>query len=256
MRAKWGWLLLFVLPFAVRGIDTGPHALVWDAFEKSYAAKPGEEEAAFTFIATNKSDHPVRIVRTATSCHCTAAVQPRDPWIIEPGASDELRVLVDLRSRRGGLTKTIYVETSDGEDMLLVHVQVPPPPAVQREMNMMMAQADRQAVLRGDCATCHVAPTVGKKGAELFATACLICHAAAHRATMVPDLMKPATARDAAFWQKWIREGGEGTMMPAFAKAHGGPLDDGQIESLVEYLVTNLPTEPVKDGATAGGEER
>jgi mono/diheme cytochrome c family protein len=247
MKRKLVWLFAVILPLMVRGIDTGAHTLTWDAFEKSYVAKPGEEEAKFTFTATNKSDHPSRIVRTATSCHCTAAVQPRDPWIIEPGASDELTVLVDLRSRRGGLTKTIYVETSDGEEMLLVHVQVPPPPAIQREMNMMLAQSDRQAVFRGDCASCHVTPTVGKKGAELFTAACLICHGAVHRATMVPDLMKPKTERTAAFWEQWIRHGGEGTLMPAFAREHGGPLDDEQIKSLVEYLITNLPKEPAKE---------
>lgn len=251
MKRKFVWAFALILPLLARGIDTGPHTLTWDAFEKSYVAKPGEEEAKFTFTATNKSDHPIRIVRTATSCHCTAAVQPRDPWIIEPGTSDELSVLVDLRSRRGGLTKTIYVETSDGEEMLLVHVQVPPPPAIQREMNMMLAQADRQAVLRGDCATCHVAPTVGKHGAELFTAACLICHGAVHRASMVPDLMQPKTARDAAYWEKWVREGGEGTLMPAFAKEHGGPLDDEQIKSLVDYLTTNLPKEPVKEAAVS-----
>jgi len=142
------------------------------------------------------------------------------------------------------LTKTIYVQTSVGEQSLLVHVQVPTPPALQREMNTMLAQADRQAVLRGDCASCHVAPTVGKTGAELFAAACLICHGAEHRATMVPDLKVPTVHRDAAFWSEWIRHGKEGTLMPAFAKNEGGSLDDEQIDSLVAYALANLPTEP------------
>jgi len=44
------------LLLAVRlGAATEPNALVWDAREKSYAAKPGEDEAAITFTVTNRS---------------------------------------------------------------------------------------------------------------------------------------------------------------------------------------------------------
>ena len=111
----------------------------------------------------------------------------------------------------------------------------------------MRARADRQAVLRGSCASCHVTPTIGKKGAELFQTACVICHAAEHRASFVPDLMVAKAPRDAAYWEKWIREGAEGTLMPAFAKEHGGSLDDEQIASLIAYLVEHLPTQPAAE---------
>ena len=163
-----------------------------------------------------------------------------------------MRVVVDLTSRRGMLNKTIYVETSEGEQTLLVHVDVPPPPEIQREINQDLARTDRQAVLRGDCASCHVAPAVGKKGAELFVAACGICHTAPNRASMVPDLMQPTVKRDAAYWETMIREGRDKTLMPAFEQARGGSLDDGQIKSLVAYLLENLPTEPVVP-ATAPG---
>lgn len=222
----------------------GESGLKWEVLEKSYSAKAGEEQTEFSFGFTNASSEPVEIQSATTSCRCTAAIMPRQPWVIEPGASDTLRVVVDLRSRRGGLTKTVYVGTNRGEELLLVHVQVPPPPAVQREMNLMTAQADRQAILRGDCATCHVAPTVGKMGGELFQTACQICHGAEHRATMVPDLTQPKGPRDAAYWEHWIRHGAEGTLMPGFAKANGGPFDDEQIASLVAYLTEHLPKGP------------
>lgn len=218
--------------------------LEWDAAEKTYAAKSDDTEALFTFTVTNRTAEPVEIRSTATSCHCTVATAPRKPWILAPGASDTLSVRVDLLSRRGGLTKTIYVDTSIGEEVLLVHVNIPPNRAVMREMNVMAARENRQAVLKGDCASCHVAPTLGKMGAELFTTACQICHGSPVRASMVPDLAVANVRRDAAYWDKWIRLGGEGTMMPAFSKAHDGSLDDEQIKSLVEYLATTLPSEP------------
>lgn len=223
-------------------------ALKWDALEKRYEAQPGEVQAELEFVANNEGTEPVEITNVTTSCSCTAGIMARQPWVVAPGASETLRVLVDLRGRRGGLTKTIHVETSDGEQLLLVHVRVPPSAEMQREMNMMLAQTDRQAVLRGECASCHVAPTVGKHGSELFEAACQICHGAEHRASMVPDLRVPASGavRDATYWEKWIRHGGEGTLMPAFAKAQGGPLDDEQVASLVKYLSEHLQAEAVK----------
>jgi mono/diheme cytochrome c family protein len=235
-------LILWLTPVAAWSAEA--KALAWDALEKNYIAKSGEAEAEIPFKVKNTSDHSVEITEAATSCHCTVASFPRTPWILAPGVEDTLTVRVDLRSRRGNLTKTIYVATSEGEQLLVVNVQIPPSPAIQREMNAMIAQADRQAVLRGDCASCHVAPTVGKTGAELFTAACVICHGAEHRASMVPDLKIPTVHRDAAFWNEWIRHGKVGTLMPAFAKSEGGSLTEEQIESLVTYLLANLPTEP------------
>ena len=229
------------------GAAVAASGLEWDATEKSYAAQPDQPEATVLFKVHNTGAKPVTISAVATSCHCTAAQPPRTPWTLAPGASDELKVVVDLRGRSGDLTKTIYVYTDlggDTPDFLLVHVNVPLSPEEQRETNRSLAQIDRQAVLRGDCATCHVTPTIGKKGAELFSTACLICHGAAHRASMVPDLFVAKEKRDAAYWEKAIREGRDKTLMPAFAKDHGGSLDEEQIGSLVAFLAANLPSEP------------
>ncbi len=237
-----GWILL-AGAVAVRGAAS---ALTWDALEKSHTAAREDREAVFVFTVTNKSDHPVEIQRTETSCHCTVAAPPRTPWIIAAGASDQLRVVVDLTNRRGFLNKTIYVETSDGEAELLVHVEVPPPPDIQREMNRDVALADRQAVLRGDCASCHVKPAIGARGAELFAAACMICHTPIKRASMVPDLMAPKEKRDAAYWEKIIREGRPKTLMPAFAKENGGFMDEAQVKSLVDFVMAHVPQEPVK----------
>jgi len=242
---KFSHFLILLFCALAKAHAAEPAALAWDAVEKSYVAKPGEEVAEIAFAVTNRSAHAVEIRSASTSCHCTVAQPPRTPWILAPGATDTMRVFVDLRSRRGELTKTVYVDTTAGEQVLFVHVDVQPRTEAQREMNLVAAQADRQAVLHGDCASCHVLPTIGKHGAELFQTACVICHGAKQRATMVPDLAVPRVRRDAAYWEHWIREGGEKTLMPAFSRTRGGPLDDEQIKSLVTYLLANLPTEPV-----------
>ena len=60
---------------------------------------------------------------------------------------------------------------------------------------------------------------------------------------MVPDLLVARDQRDAAWWRGWITDGKDGTLMPAFGKTHDGPLTDAQIDSLVEFALSHLPTE-------------
>lgn len=246
MTRRGAWWMLVVGWLAAASMAVAGPALEWDAVEKRYEAKSGETRAEFAFQFRNASATPVEIREVTTSCRCTVGLMPQTPWVIEPGASGTLPVIVDLRSRRGGLSKTVYVDTSAGEELLRVFVQIPPPPAIQREMNLMASQADRQAVLRGDCVSCHVTPAVGKHGGELFQAACQVCHGAEHRATMVPDLLAaPTVRRDGAYWNEWIRHGKEGTLMPAWDRKRGGVLDEAQIESLIAYLLATLRSEPV-----------
>ena len=58
---------------------------------------------------------------------------------------------------------------------------------------------------------------------------------------MVADLHNLKTPPNAEYWKFFIVNGKPGTLMPAFAQAHGGPLSDAQVASLVEYLVKDFP---------------
>jgi mono/diheme cytochrome c family protein len=111
-----------------------------------------------------------------------------------------------------------------------------------RTRNMQIAHADPQAVFRGDCANCHSKPTLGKKGEELFTAACAICHESDQRAVLVTDLHALKQTPTKAYWEAWIRNGKVGSMMPAFALEKHGPLSNEQIDSLVDYLMTEFPT--------------
>jgi hypothetical protein len=71
---------------------------------------------------------------------------------------------------------------------------------------------------------------------------CGICHDSPNRATMVPDLHKLTVPTNQDFWQTWITTGKAGTLMPAFAAAQGGPLNDVQIASLAAYLNAAIPS--------------
>jgi mono/diheme cytochrome c family protein len=90
---------------------------------------------------------------------------------------------------------------------------------------------------------------VGKLGKDLYDKACGICHDAEHRATMVPNLHALNHDTNLDFWKTWASQGKLGSLMPAFAAAEGGPLDDAQIKSLAQYLASTIPAHAVVPAA-------
>jgi len=228
---------LAMLEIAVLSLGTvlgSAQSLVWDATSKRHDARKGETNVLFTFSATNLSPAEIVVNAVRTSCGCTIAKVPTLPWRLASGTNGQIEVTVDLRGKYGLLSKMISVDTSAGLSLLSVNVNIPQPDP--REMNRMMAQADRQAVFRNDCANCHARPAIGKTGETLFKAACSICHEAEHRATMVPDLSVLKKPADRNYWETWVKYGKPGTLMPAFSMVAGGPLEEHQIESLVLYL--------------------
>ena len=107
------------------GLSVPETILVWDANHKTYRAKPGEESAAFVFNVTNVSPAEVVIESTATSCGCTVADLPADPWRIPPGGHGRLEVTMDLNGQNGTVTKEVTVFTSKGSSLLTVEAVVP-----------------------------------------------------------------------------------------------------------------------------------
>lgn len=227
-------------PPGVPPVVNNPGAFAWDAMLKEYHAKAGETEAKFNFALTNVSKGTVTIDSVHTSCGCTVAKLPQTPWALAPGDHGEIGVTVDLHGKFGTISKTATIYSSVGTIPLTVRIVIPPAEASarmsDRTRNLQVAAADRQAVFRGDCATCHVAPAVGKTGKALYDAACAVCHEGQNRATMVPDLRALTKPTDAAYWTQWITAGREGSLMPAFALAQHGILNDAQIKSLVDYL--------------------
>ncbi len=222
-------------------------ALAWDARMKEIVSKPGETNVVFTFAVTNVGEKAVAILTAKPSCGCTVVKLPSTPWMIDPGMVGELKAEVDLRGKSGELTKSILVETSAGPQILLTKVSIGGTIIKAggenrgRMNNVVIAQANRQAVFRGECAQCHVTPAVEKTGRTLYLASCGICHEAEHRASMVPDLRHVKATKDRAYWTQWIKFGKEGSLMPAFAASKGGPLSEKQIESLLDLLEKEIP---------------
>jgi mono/diheme cytochrome c family protein len=231
--------------------DLPTSILAWDSTDKAVAVDFGTLNAAYSFSFTNVSAEPVSIQSVRTSCGCTTAQLPPMPWLIPPGSNEVLNVNMNLAGKSGTVIKSVTVVTDKGIKNLLVRTTILPMTSAAgmadgaREQNQMLALADRQAVFKGDCATCHTEPAKGKLGSELYTAACGVCHEAEHRATMVPDLKVAKQERNAEYWRNWITNGKQGTLMPAFAMNQGGILTDEQISSLVDHLMKAMPTQPV-----------
>jgi cytochrome c553 len=230
-------------------VPSGPSpadSLAWDAVMKDMETKPGQMSADFFFAVTNISATDIVIDHVQTSCGCTVAKLPSQPWTLKPQDNGKISVTVDLKGKPvGTMFKTITVFfTNQMSKPLTVKVTIPDSPENTRLRNQQMATMDREKVFRDDCAHCHAEPTHGKTGKELFAAACGICHDAEHRATMVPDLHALNHSTDRIYWKQWIATGKVGSAMPGFSVEQGGPLSNEQIDSLVDYLDSTVPHDP------------
>ncbi len=221
--------------------------IAWDDLMKATDATNGQDFARFIFSFTNVTDANVVILSVHPSCGCTTAELPPVPWTIPAGTNGQIKIAVNLSGKSGTLFKTVNVSTDKGSKTLTLRINIAPPPVItlseaDRAKGVAMAQADRQAVFKGDCASCHINKIEGKYGQPLFAAVCAVCHEAATRASMVPDLHNLKDPTSVEFWRTWITAGKAGSLMPAFATSQGGPLNDMQIASLAEYLNAVIPS--------------
>ena len=228
---------------------------MWDSLGKRHQSKPDELDIAFEFHFHNHTDKVIRITQAFSSCGCTVAALPKKPWIIKPGEKGSIPITMDVRGKVGIIEKDSTIVTSRGTIVLTTKVAIGANTsttggaprrersAEERAANLKLAAKNRQAVFQNNCVECHVKPTEGKRGRQLYATACGICHDAKKRAPFVTELRAIAKGKDRAYWDQWIRDSKTGTLMPAFGKKHGGPLDESQIKSLVVYLTRIFPRE-------------
>jgi mono/diheme cytochrome c family protein len=236
-------LLLVSEARAARG---AAEALVFESDLLEMRGTPVEGRFIFNFVFTNTAARAITVESVRTSCGCTVAEVPELPWTLEPGARGEFAVALDARGKRGTVRKSVVLNTTAGAKSLSVRAVIEraagrtadsdSPLMDDRERNMEIALADRFAIFKGDCASCHAAPAKGKMGVTLYMAVCGICHDSPNRATMVPDLRTLPHPADRDHWLRWISFGRHGSLMPAFAESEGGPLSEAQIDSLADYL--------------------
>ena len=191
--------------------------LAWDNILQATDATADQAEARLAFNLTNVSSGNVVIMDVHPSCGCTTAQLPTLPWTIPPGGNGRIGVTVNLEGKSGLLFKTIAVSTDKGSKTLMVRINFLPPVITtltdaERTRGMAVAKVDRQAIFKGDCATCHAKNIQDKYGPALYAAVCAVCHEAENRATMVPDLHNLKVPTNEDFWRTWITVGKPGSL--------------------------------------------
>jgi mono/diheme cytochrome c family protein len=235
-----------LLAFPGRAGATPETQLVWSSDHLETNTTATQATADYVFGVTNVSDSEVVIEHAKPSCSCTTAKMPSEPWHLAPHTGGQMLVSVDLKGKMGTFDKTVgvyFADTNQPPKFLRVTVKMPDR-KLMREANLKMAAADRQAVFKGDCATCHAEPAKTATGHALYRQACGICHDAKPRASFVPELRMINHPMDYEFWRTNIAHGHPGTLMPAFAKSEGGPLTDEQIDMLAKDCLKGMPYIP------------
>ena len=230
----------------VRAAATPETPLLWSSDHLETNTTATQATADYVFSVTNVSDAEIVIDHVKPSCSCTSAKMPNQPWHLAPHTGGQIQVSVDLKGKMGTFDKTVgiyFADTNQPPKFLRVTVKMPDR-KIMREANLKMATADRQAVFKGDCATCHSEPAKYSTGHPLYRQVCGICHDAKPRASFVPELRMINHPMDYEFWRTNIAYGHPGTLMPAFAKSEGGPLTDEQIDMLAKDCLKGMPYIP------------
>jgi len=221
--------------------------LAWNAESQRAKVAFGAPEAQFSFRVTNVGRESITVTGVRATCGCTVPKLPPLPWTLEPGRKGAIEIAMKLSGKRGTVAKAVTVITDHGLKTLEVRTDIEgsPPEGLgpaERARNIEIATVNRQASLKGECASCHTTPALGKQGGELYHAACTICHEAHPRSAAVPDLKYLRKPTNAEYWRKWITSSEAGKLMPAFGTEHGGILTARQIDSLVDFLVENIPS--------------
>jgi hypothetical protein len=183
-----------------------------------------------TIAFRNAGNETLELQSVTTSCGCTAALP--DDKLIPPGRKSQMWVGYDSHGKMGEVHKVVRVRTNDPANPV-VHLVVRGLVVPSKHPEM----TGPQNLFAGSCKTCHVDAGMGKTGAELYRADCAMCH---EHHKMGGHFLAPSAedmaARSPRELRKAIAEGREGTSMPAFHQARGGPLTDKEIKSLVRYI--------------------
>lgn len=219
-------------------------------------------EIPYVFKIQNIGGEQLVIKNVSTSCGCT--LLNLKTKYIEPGKSGDLEVIMDTSMKQGAVKKQIDIYSNDpehpkvsvylaanvlpGNDTLKLLPSDKPerlgasaPVSTTTAFNPHagLTNSGRAKIFTGQCATCHVAQGKGKMGADLFQADCAMCHGQNAEGGVGPALI-PGNYQDREFVnriQKTIRYGSDDhPSMPGFLDAAGGPLTDGEINSIVNYL--------------------
>jgi hypothetical protein len=87
-------------------------ALGFDSTKVTFPKTNEGDKVEVLFPFTNNADRPIRVTRVQTSCGCTSAKENQDK-VIQPKASDVIKVVFDTTNKPGKNSKTVTVYTDE-----------------------------------------------------------------------------------------------------------------------------------------------
>ncbi|OIO70578.1 MAG: succinate dehydrogenase [Zetaproteobacteria bacterium CG_4_9_14_3_um_filter_49_83] len=200
--------------------------LVFDPAEVDLGEVMEGKHASAVFLVRNNSDMFLNLADIVAPCGCTTA----EPGIrvLDAGAFTQLKVDVDTFGKLGQVRKSVSIKDQYGRTITAwINIRV--------LENKHMNQSER-SIFDGKCAACHVTPALHKsQGREIYQAVCAMCHGIAAEGAYAPAL---TDIRDAEVLSSLIAQGTGSQHMPGFAQDKGGPLDEKQLKSLVDWLIS------------------
>ncbi len=197
-----------------------------------------DDKVYHTFLLYNVGGKPLKIHKVDTSCGCTVVNVTKD--IVMPGEFAKLKVTLDTSIKLGKTKKKITVFSNDPQTPELV-LHLKGTVIHQMKGHEKIAVKDPLVLFKGECVTCHVDRGRGKVGKDLFIADCSMCHGM--QGEGVPDIapsLLEGDYHDPKFMdlmRKYVAEGSPHTpQMPPFSEHKGGPLNDAEIDSLMNFL--------------------
>jgi mono/diheme cytochrome c family protein len=195
-----------------------------------------DSKAQHVFHVYNVGGKKLVIDRVEASCGCTVADISKKS--IPPGDVAALTVTLDTSIKIGPVKKKITVYSNDPQQpelALYLKANVKP----QMKGHEPIAVKDPLVLFKGQCATCHVLKGKGKSGKALFQADCGMCHGLNAQGAVAPTLLTQnyADPAVAAKMRDIIANGApDNPEMAPFSQAKGGPLNEAEIDSLVNFL--------------------
>lgn len=192
--------------------------------EQDFGCVADKDMLQHVFEFSNTGDEDLVIEKVVTASGNTQAKASSARF--KPGEKGNVTVTIDMRGRKGIFLKKVDVYTNDPiTPVTTLSVKI----AIKDRIHM--AQYNATDIFKNDCRTCHVDRGQGKKGWDLFKSDCFMCHNAGKNTSLSTMSKKPTKEM-----LKSIREGVANTLMPGFDLNNGGPLDESDINSLIELI--------------------
>ncbi|HKI61927.1 MAG TPA: DUF1573 domain-containing protein [Mariprofundaceae bacterium] len=199
--------------------------LVFEPVELDMGSIPEGDKAVAYIQIRNAGKAMEQIVSIETSCGCSTA-EP-EQRLVMPGEFTRVKISIDTFAKQDNVIKWVELTDSHGyRSKAILHLNVLPNPHMD---------AGSRSIFSGKCAACHFEPAKGlSSGPEIFRAVCSMCHGEKADGGYAPSLRGH---QDGVVLSKLIAEGTGSQHMPGFSHARGGPLNEKQIATLVQWLL-------------------